>query len=340
MDHKKLTLLICGTILLVILVQIPLGYISSMRPADTTFTQVYEKNLIKPQQNKDDVNNEIKQADVAEPGKLFQKRLPKCLIIGFAKCGTYALKAFMSLHPDIVTAKLEVGFFNTHYNKGLQWYIEQMPESYEHQITVEKTPTYITTKESLDRIYHFNASIKLIVLVRDPVTKLQSAYCHTRAHSNPKTFNVTFEQWLDDINFVSVKKINYHIYIKNAYDLFSRKQVLVLSEEDLEEDPLSVMKEVEQFLGLRPVLTKELFVFSAEKGFYCFNKSHPRYHAVAEVLNVDYETGCLSRNKGREHPDISDKIVKLIVKHVTPVNEALFNLIGKRYKWTTLADLK
>ncbi|XP_059146504.1 heparan sulfate glucosamine 3-O-sulfotransferase 1-like, partial [Physella acuta] len=224
---------------------------------------------------------------------------------------------------------------------GLQWYIEQMPVSYEHQITVEKTPAYITSMASLNRIHKFNASIKLIVIVRDPVTKLQSGYSRIQVHSKPKTFNLTFEEWLNHINLLYVSKINYHIYIKNVYDIFSRHQVLVLSEEDLEEDPLSVMKEVEHFLGLRPAFTKELFVFSAEKGFYCFNKTHPRYQAVAQVLNIiDRESGCLGSNKGREHPDISDKTVKLIVKHVTPMNEALFNLIGKRYKWTTLADLK
>ncbi|CAL4172139.1 unnamed protein product, partial [Meganyctiphanes norvegica] len=124
----------------------------------------------------------------AERGTL-EKRLPTALIIGINKCGTGALRDMLSMHPQIAAAKGEVKYFSTgeksQYDEGLEWYRQQMPYSYEDQITLEKSPQYFTDKDAPHRIYKFNPKTKLILIVREPVTRLISQYSNQknlRAH--------------------------------------------------------------------------------------------------------------------------------------------------------------
>lgn len=107
-----------------------------------------------------------------------RRRLPGCIIIGVRKGGTRALLEFLNLHPSIQKASDEVHFFddNNKYSYGLTWYRKQMPYSFPDQVTIEKTPAYFITDSVPHRIHSMNSSIKLILIVRDPVTRLISDY--------------------------------------------------------------------------------------------------------------------------------------------------------------------
>lgn len=157
-----------------------------------------------------------------EDGPMAQ-RLPQCIIIGARKCGTRALLEFLSIHSRVQIAKDEVHFFDedSKYSQGLQWYRQQMPYSYPDQITVEKTPAYFVTDSAADRILAMNASIKLIVIVRDPVTRLVSDYAQLNANKLAKGEKAlrSFEQMVllpngdVDINYKPVRTSIYSIYL-------------------------------------------------------------------------------------------------------------------------------
>ena len=68
------------------------------------------------------------------------KRLPQCILIGVRKGGTRALLDMLNLHTSIRVANFEVHFFDndTNYNKGLDWYREQMPLTNPWEIALEK----------------------------------------------------------------------------------------------------------------------------------------------------------------------------------------------------------
>lgn len=51
-----------------------------------------------------------------------------------------------------------------------------MPATLEGQITMEKTPSYWVTREAPRRLQHMNNAAKLLVVVRDPVTRAISDY--------------------------------------------------------------------------------------------------------------------------------------------------------------------
>lgn len=62
-------------------------------------------------------------------------------------------------------------------------YRDKMPHSYPGQITIEKSPSYFVTPEVPERIRAMNASIKLLLIVREPVTRAISDYTQLRAHA-------------------------------------------------------------------------------------------------------------------------------------------------------------
>lgn len=51
-----------------------------------------------------------------------------------------------------------------------------MPPTLEGQITMEKTPSYWVTRSAPKRVYAMNPGVKLLAVVRDPVTRAISDY--------------------------------------------------------------------------------------------------------------------------------------------------------------------
>lgn len=78
------------------------------------------------------------------------QQLPQILIIGVRKGGTRALIEMLSLHSSVAAAQNEVHFFDweSHFQRGLPWYLSQMPYALPGQLTVEKTPAYFTSGKS------------------------------------------------------------------------------------------------------------------------------------------------------------------------------------------------
>lgn len=111
------------------------------------------------------------------------RRLPRLLIIGVRKGGTRALLEMLNLHPDIAMSTVEVHFFDKfdNYQRGLDWYRSQMPLSIDTQLTVEKSPSYYVTPEVPERVYAMNAHVQLVLIVRDPVTRLLSDFAQIEA---------------------------------------------------------------------------------------------------------------------------------------------------------------
>lgn len=108
------------------------------------------------------------------------RALPSAIVIGARKGGTRALLDFLALHPRVRPAKQEVHFFDvdTNYGKGLDWYRQQMPSvsKAKGEISVEKSPSYFVTEYVPYRIKRMDPDIRLLLIVRDPVTRLISDY--------------------------------------------------------------------------------------------------------------------------------------------------------------------
>lgn len=59
-----------------------------------------------------------------------------------------------------------------------------MPPTLSDQLTVEKTPSYFVTKDAPRRVHLMSPGVKLIIVVRDPVTRAISDYAQAKSKKN------------------------------------------------------------------------------------------------------------------------------------------------------------
>ncbi|XP_025829977.1 heparan sulfate glucosamine 3-O-sulfotransferase 1 isoform X2 [Agrilus planipennis] len=245
------------------------------------------------------------------------RRLPQAIIIGVRKCGTRALLEMLSLHPAIQKAAGEVHFFDRdeNYYRGLDWYRMKMPHSYPEQITIEKSPSYFVTPEVPERIRAMNSSIKLLLIVREPVTRAISDYTQLRSHAATApsfTFGTSSPQRsFQQLALHSNGSINeayrplaisvYHNYIHRWLETFPREQILIVNGDLLIEDPLSQIQRIEDFLGLESKISTHNFYFNETKGFFC--------------LRNETSDRCLRETKGRKHPRVDPLVISKLQKN-------------------------
>ncbi|XP_073997038.1 heparan sulfate 3-O sulfotransferase-B [Rhodnius prolixus] len=259
------------------------------------------------------------------------RRLPDALVIGVKKSGTRALLEFLRLHPDVRAAGSEVHFFDRYYTKGFNWYRKKMPPTLEGQVTMEKTPSYFVTKEVPSRVKQMNPKTKLLVVVRDPVTRAISDY--TQAASKKKNRNGL--QNFECLAFVGGTGYNvvdttwgpvrigvYARHLSKWLRQFPLAQMHFVSGERLIADPASEMAKVQDFLGLKRVITEKHFYFNATKGFPCLMKSEGRS-----------TPHCLGKTKGRNHPYIKPEVIERLREFYRPFNIKFYQLTGINFGW-------
>lgn len=104
--------------------------------------------------------------------------------------------------PGHFTVKPEINYFNLHYNNGQEWYRIEMPLSMPVQVTTEKSTKSHDAVEVPMRIHAKNASIKIILTVRNTVDRSLSHWLHSffiEREAN-KTLDICrkYEDWYID----------------------------------------------------------------------------------------------------------------------------------------------
>ncbi|MEQ2236921.1 hypothetical protein ILYODFUR_017545 [Ilyodon furcidens] len=202
-----------------------------------------------------------------------------------------------------------------------------MPRTLEGQITMEKTPSYFITKESPRRVHSMSRHTKLIVVVRDPVTRAISDYTQTLSKSPrlPSFQRLAFRNTTTGLIDTSWSAIRIGIYAKhleNWLRYFPLSRFLFVSGEWLVTDPAGEMGRVQDFLGLKRVVTDKHFYFNQTKGFPCLKKpegsSRPR---------------CLGKSKGRPHPLIPSEVLLKLRDFYRPFNLKFYQMTGQDFGW-------
>lgn len=256
-----------------------------------------------------------------------QQQLPKAIVIGFAKCGTSALVTFLELNSAFKTAKREIHFFDKdeNYREGYEAYRQQMPFAEKDQIVVEKTPSYAMVESVPERMKIMNSSLKLIVTVKEPVTRAVSEYSkhYDDGKTNPdKVFEdyAINEEGEVNISYKPIKRSLYYLQIQKFFCYFPRKQIHVVDGENLIKNPVQELNKLENFLGVPQEITEDMVLFNRTKGFYCLKPKNKPLR-------------CLPPKKGRKHPVISKEDMQILKDFYKPWNERFFKLIGQRFDW-------
>ena len=253
------------------------------------------------------------------------QRLPTCILIGVQKGGTGALIEFLDLHPDIVVLHKEAHFFDIEerYSKGLDYYRSRMPFSLPDQVTIEKTPAYFHEEKVARRVYQMNSSLRLLLSVRNPVTRILSAYAMTSEVHNitlPPIAKILFDSHGNVNSNLKMLQVSvYHVHLSRWLQYFPRQNIHIIDAENFIADPYSIMYKIERFLGIGHKISKQDIYFDIQKGFYCMIKN-----------NV---SACLPPSKGIKHPDLLVNELEKLNKYFKPLNERFFKLADRRFNW-------
>ncbi|MEC4805646.1 MAG: sulfotransferase [Jaaginema sp. PMC 1079.18] len=200
--------------------------------------------------------------------------LPNFLIVGAQKAGTTSLYAYLKQHPQVLPAQQnEVHFFDYKFNKGELLYRSYFPTiaEIEYQqnrlnqkiITGETSPSYLFNPLVASRIAKLLPTVKIIILLRDPVTRSYSHYQHeVRKGRENLTFAAAIAKEEERVQG------KYHSYfhacyayqarglylnqIKTYLDFFKPENILILSSENFFQNPQQVYNSVLSFLELAP----------------------------------------------------------------------------------------
>ncbi|XP_063414327.1 heparan sulfate glucosamine 3-O-sulfotransferase 1-like isoform X3 [Mytilus trossulus] len=256
-------------------------------------------------------------------------RLPHCIIIGMRKGGTRALLQFLNLHPNIQVSSKEVHYFdrNDHFFQGISWYQKNLPLSYGDQITIEKTPGYFHSDKSPERIFRMNSTIKLILLVRDPIERAMSDHLQLMdKKSKMNQVTTSFEDKVlkdnGDVNddYKPIQRSVYYQFMRHWLRFFQLEQIMIVDGKTLTKNPFEVSQKVESFLGLEHKISKDSFVFDRTKGFFC-------------IKNETTGHKCLNRTKGRKHPEVDEEVLVKLKEYFEPYNKIFFEQIGQKFDW-------
>ncbi len=272
--------------------------------------------------------------DFVKPSR--NQKLPKCLLIGVRKGGTRALLDMLNLHSKIKISNSEVHFFDndTNYARGLEWYRAQMPGltlgSEATEIAIEKSPSYFVTPSVPNRVHAMDSRIKLLLIVRDPVTRLVSDY--TQILYNHKEKGLAYKSF-ESLAFLPDGNVNrnYDALVRSLYvnymlrwlDHFPLSQIHVVNGDRLIKKPWHELNRVERFLGLKSEIKRQHFFFNTTKGFHCIHKT----------TDDEGEGHCLNKSKGRPHPNVSIENMHKLRSFFRPFNYRFYDLVGQDFGW-------
>ena len=250
---------------------------------------------------------------------------PTYLIVGTQKGGTSSLQEYLCEHPLVLGPRLkELDYFNRGYHHSYSWYRAQFPRRPAkppdggEPITGEATPEYLFDSRVPARVAKHLPHARLIILLRDPISRALSHYNHERARGDePLSFREAIEaeesrtaadaeRALSDPSFTSYALRHYTYVARGMYTEqlerwfahFDRDQILVLQSEKLFEDPDVTYQRALALLGL------------------------PEHHpAEFPVYN--------SRKYSGLEPD--DR--RFLEEKFAEPNERLFELLGERFDW-------
>ena len=213
-----------------------------------------------------------------------------------------------------------------------------MPLATKNQLTMEKSPYYLSSKLAPKRILEVNPKMKFIIIVTNPVKRSVSQFTHDlkkivfRSFKNKSYSNV--EKYFTELLFHPDGKLKTHglhdvvshgLYIVNYkywLKFFPKEQFLIVNGENFVTNPYEEVKKVEKFLDLEPFIQKNHFVYDTKKGFFCFNKNQDQNKIT-----------CMDKTKGRKHPNISDDALNKLKEFYKPYSIELFNTLNVDPFW-------
>ncbi len=249
--------------------------------------------------------------------------LPTFLIIGAGKSGTTSLHKYLNQHPEVFMCPVkETNFFELEGERILvngkedpqafkyypqsvtSWdkYVKLFEQATKAKAIGETSPMYLYGKRSPEKIRHYLPNAKLVVILREPTSRLYSRYLHLARDGRLPTPN--FEDALDKKQEIwwtrndLVQEGFYYKHLSRYFETFPKEQIKVFLYEDLQKEPGRIMKELFQYIGV-----DDTFVPNMEVTYNLSGK--PKNSLINMLIGAD---GVLIRSAKAVMPGVVKKL--------------------------------
>jgi hypothetical protein len=189
-------------------------------------------------------------------------------IIGVQKAATSSLKNYLGQHPELLThGEKEFTFFirdeeyKEGYDKSFKNYFSKPDLAKKILI---KNVGIIYWEEAIQRLYKHNRNAKIILMLRNPVSRAYSAYWYARSHGYEN--NLSFENAIArNVNEVTdklrrgmidyIERGNYFAQLNTLLKYFRKEQVKIILLEDFKDDSENLFRRVFEFCEIDPAFT-------------------------------------------------------------------------------------
>ena len=193
-------------------------------------------------------------------------RRPSFLIIGAQKSGTTWVSYRLKQHPEVFLVHGTYFFDDPRqFAKGTDWYFRFFAEAGPNQVIGEKTPSYLWGEKFTGcdqpgdvpkRVRHVLPDVRLIAVLRDPVTRAISQFNHSirSCKLSPFTNIDRVLTWTDGASSRHLGLLERGLYFRQLQrwlDYFPHDRVRVLVfERDIVQRPVECLDSLCEFLGI------------------------------------------------------------------------------------------
>ncbi|HEY7944924.1 MAG TPA: sulfotransferase domain-containing protein [Casimicrobiaceae bacterium] len=188
------------------------------------------------------------------------------VVAGTQKGGTTALASYLFQHPEIgLPRDKEAHFFDKEHNfasaeTDYAGYHANFNPAVRNRLLGDATPIYMYWESAPQRIHDYNPAMKLIMLLRNPVTR---AYSHWNMEHARRSDPLPFEQAIraepersgealpfQHRKYSYIDRGLYSRQIHRIWRLFPAGQTLILKSEELRHSPQAALARITDFLGV------------------------------------------------------------------------------------------
>ena len=219
------------------------------------------------------------------------------VVFGMPRTGTTYLYHSLQAHPDIfVPHRKESYYFTANYNKGLAWFASLYKSQQAGQIGADINPMYFLDSVAIERIRNYQAPVKIILGVRDPVDFVISLYGNMIAHGltvGAVTDVIKGYSWKLTPEFSFDFKLSGNFMQSKVHELRETfdADLLLYDFRYFNDSPLGVLQQIEQFIGVNSYfnsnnVTHKKINASGRKNPFFLNKLVTNQHLLDLVYSI------------------------------------------------------
>jgi len=166
------------------------------------------------------------------------------IAVGPFKTGTTWIYDYLINYKEVALPNKvkETLFFDKKFDKGFDWYYSHFTDIKENQKVGEIAPTYFNSESAPQRIYDLNPQCKILVTLREPVSRLVSFCSHMKQRGRIEP-QVSLTAALPD-KPILLDTARYYFHLSRWIEIFGSNNIEIVFFEKLQESPDDFASEI------------------------------------------------------------------------------------------------